>query len=147
MAPCPHQHEHQHDAEQHQGCGQAPQQEGTSLQAWIIKHIVTEAVHHEVENFLVRPPLLQLLVDALSHVAGDGRIGIADRLILALGATQRRGEVAIALLHDRVVELAHLDGGQGRQRQRRQQDQQPDIQSRHFSTSGMITRETSSGAI
>src|SRR5690606_11719507 len=67
---------------------------------------------HEVDDLVIAPAFAEHAVDLAAQVVGDRRVRFGDVLVLALGAAQHRGQVAIALTLAVVGELVGVDGRQ-----------------------------------
>ncbi len=88
--------------------GATPQQPGARLQRWLIEHELTVAGDQELLDLCVVVALLHQLQHLPAQVLGDLRVGVGQRLVLALHAAQLRGQVMEAAFLGTIAELQRL---------------------------------------
>ena len=101
-----------------------PQQPGRGLEGRLQQHEVAIALHHEGHDLVVALAGDQALAHQDAEVAGQRRVGLVDRLVLAHQATQLPPDGAGARLQGGIVQhLAGLDRRARPGRQARQGDE------------------------
>ncbi len=127
---------HQQATEQQTGRAE-PKQPGAGVEAGFVTNEVTVAVDHKIDDLLVALPFAQHAVDFLAQVGSNRRIGVGDVLILAFGATQLAGQLAVAGALGVVTKGVGVDGrvGDAAQQQVEQNHAQAALHGRPSSSS------------